>query len=78
VTGTPIRVAMNGKAPRRFDWQNRTHPVDTVLNQWRVDIEWWRVRVWRDYYKLITETGLMVLIFHDRTSNQWYLQRLYD
>lgn len=77
--GQPITVAVNSRAePTSFRWQGRTHPVETIGRRWRVDMEWWRQRIWRAYYKLSTETGLLVIIYQDLLSGDWYLQRLYD
>jgi hypothetical protein len=64
--------------PASFTWQNKTHRVDEITREWRVDIDWWRGRVWRDYFKLSTDTGLLVIIYRDLVSGEWYLQRLYD
>jgi hypothetical protein len=41
-------------------------------------MEWWREGIRRDYFKLTTTTGLLVVIFHDLDTGDWYLQRLYD
>ena len=64
--------------PRAFTWQGRTHPVQTIAKRWRVDVDWWRVRVWREYFKLTTGTGLLVVVYRNLLSGGWYLQRLYD
>ena len=64
--------------PASFTWQGQTHQVDRITRAWRVDIDWWRGRVWRAYFKLSTDTGLLVVIFQDLLSGEWYLQRLYD
>jgi hypothetical protein len=66
------------RTPRAFIWQGRTHPVQAIAKRWRVDVDWWRVRVWREYFKLATGTGLLVVIYRDLLSGDWYLQRLYD
>ena len=78
--GDPIVVTQTGSAvPDRITWQGQTHPVAEVAKQWRVDVEWWRgAAVARDYYKLTTTTGLLVIIYQDLHSGAWYLQRLYD
>ena len=64
--------------PARFNWQGQNHRVDAITREWRVDIDWWRGRVWRAYFKLSTDTGLLVVIYQDLLSGKWYLQRLYD
>jgi hypothetical protein len=61
-----------------FTWRKRTYHVAEVNQQWRVDANWWRRRAWRTYYKLATGTGLLVIIYQDLETQQWYLQRLYD
>lgn len=77
--GQPISVQSDALAtPQTFTWQGRTHPVQTVAKRWRVDHGWWRGRIWREYFKLTTQSGLLVIIYRDLLTGQWYLQRLYD
>ncbi len=77
--GQPIPVSDDADGrPHRFRWQGRTHQVEQITRQWRVDVDWWRDRAWRAYFKLSTDTGLLVEIYHDLLTDQWYLQRLYD
>ena len=77
--GIPIAVVCNGQGrPDRFTWRGRAHAVTLVALAWRVDLEWWRARTWRAYYKLATDTGLLVVVYRDLVSGDWYLQRLYD
>lgn len=59
-------------------WDDGRHPVQVILDRWRVDEEWWRGRIWREYYKLVTDSGLLVEVFHDLTAGDWYVQRVYD
>lgn len=66
--GTPLRLVVEG----------HTHAVEQVANHWRVDATWWRIRVWRDYFKLVTGSGMLVLIYHDILNGGWFLQRVYD
>ena len=68
----------DGTRPAGFTWQNQVHQVSEITREWRVDIDWWRGRVWRAYFKLTTDTGLLVIIYQDLLSGEWYLQRLYD
>lgn len=77
--GEPIRVwRLNGGLPKRFQWNERIHFVQQVANSWRVDVGWWRLRVWRDYYKLLTTSGLLVIVYHDLLTDAWYLYQLFD
>jgi hypothetical protein len=77
--GSPITVfTVGSEVPQHFTWQGQKHNVKEITRRWRVDLDWWRENVWRDYFKLTTQTGLLVVIFHDLQADQWYLQRLYD
>ena len=76
--GSKDAVVADGQRPASFTWQGQIHRVDEITRAWRVDIDWWRGRVWRAYFKLNTDTGLLVVIFQDLLSGEWYLQRLYD
>ncbi len=77
--GQPIVVQADALGvPRCIDWLGQTHTVEIVANRWRVNEEWWRERIWREYFKLATDTGLLVVVFRDLVGGGWYLQRLYD
>ncbi|MEW5956274.1 MAG: hypothetical protein AB1801_01020 [Chloroflexota bacterium] len=77
--GEPITVQHDRLAtPEVLIWQGRRHPVQAVSKRWRVDQGWWRRRVWREYFQLITRTGLMLVIYREVETGQWFLQRLYD
>jgi hypothetical protein len=64
--------------PLRLLWRKQLHHVQHIHNRWRVDREWWRQRIWREYLLLDTKTGLLLVVFHDLLNDKWYLQRLYD
>ena len=63
--GRPIAVWLSG----------RRHIVETVLETWRIDDEWWRERpVSRVYYSLLLEDGRTVTVYHDLISGRWAKQ----
>jgi hypothetical protein len=72
-----VEVDVAGQ-PLYFVWGGRRHPIEQIADQWRADRQWWRLRQWREHFKLVTQTGLLVTIYHDLVNDQWYLQRLYD
>lgn len=76
--GVETAPAADGETPLQFTWQGRRHQVVEVVQGWRVDLDWWRERVWRAYFRVSTDTGLLVVIYQDLLSRRWYLQRLYD
>ena len=57
-------------------WNGRREKVE-VCNRWRVEESWWRDPIARDYYKVVGERWL-ALIYCDRVTGSWYLERLYD
>ncbi len=65
-------------SPVQFTWHTQVHRISQITREWRVDIDWWRERIWRSYYKLSTESGLLVVIYQDLLTGRWYLQRLFD
>lgn len=77
--GVPIAVTCDALAtPRAFRWEQQRHVVMAVRDRWRVDEGWWRRRAWREYFQVITASGLLAEIYHDVRTGQWFLQRVYD
>jgi hypothetical protein len=77
--GEPVTVQGDELGtPHSFSWRGGTHRVQGIAKRWRVDYGWWRRRIWREYFKLHTDTGLLVILYHDLLGRKWYLQRLYD
>jgi hypothetical protein len=77
--GEPIDVSSDAaKTPRAFTWRKQEHRVQGIAKRWRVDGEWWHRHIWREYFKLYTDTGLLVIVYRDMLSDRWYLQRVYD
>lgn len=75
----PIHVTTDGdNLPLSFEWQRKRHDIHSIANLWRVEKEWWHAPIARDYFLVATSSGLLVEIFHDRISHEWYIQRLYD
>ncbi len=79
LSGLALAVWLDDEGiPIRLRWEEQTHPVQGISNRWRVDVRWWRARIWRDYFQLVTTTGLLLVVYHDLVDDRWYLQRMYD
>jgi hypothetical protein len=80
LAGDPITVQATKEDGTLVDfrWREQDHAVEMVITRWRVDMLWWTFRVWRDYFELTTESGLLVVVYRDLIGDGWYLQRLYD
>jgi hypothetical protein len=78
-TGEALQLRLDeAGTPVGLRWAGHWHSVARLSNRWRVDVGWWRWRVWRDYYKLVTQDGVLIEIYQDLLTGQWYVQRLYD
>ena len=75
----PRQAAAEG-APPGFHWQGEPHRILEVCNHWRIHAQWWEggQGVWREYFKVTTDSGLLCLIYHDLPSGGWFLSRVYD
>jgi hypothetical protein len=78
LVGSIITMTEHAELPAHFVWQGRVHRIQHIARRWRVDLEWWRLRIWRDYFRVTTDTGLLVVLYHDLQTGAWYVQRLYD
>lgn len=77
--GRPIAVRCDAAAaPEMIQWDRQWQPVTQIAQRWRVDAGWWRWRTWRDYFKLLTANGLLLVVYHDLLDDTWHLQRIYD
>ena len=49
--------------------------VESVLERWRIDDEWWRDRpISRVYYRLLLEDGRTVDVYKALRSGRWFQQ----
>lgn len=81
--GRPIEVATDPKGrPVALAWQEQRcrvrRTVGDIGNRWRVADDWWRRPIHRDYFLIETTEKFLYVIYHDRVTKQWYLERIYD
>jgi hypothetical protein len=72
----PLRVEVDESDRAVALWlSGRRHAVETVLEIWRIDDEWWRERpVSRVYYSFQLEDGRAMTAYQDVVSEQWAKQ----
>jgi hypothetical protein len=64
--------------PLRFYWERRYHIVERVSRHWRVHLDWWTTHeLWRDYWEVATDAGLLCVLYHDLPDGGWALERIY-
>ncbi len=78
VGGQPLEI-VSEDMPTKFNWQGRAHHITETCNRWRIDTCWWdpAQRVCREYLQIVTDTGLLCLLYRDADS-RWFLARVYD
>jgi hypothetical protein len=62
--GTPTAVVV-GK---------RSRGVCAVRERWRIDDEWWRRPLARDYVTVILQDGRPLTLYHDLVEGGWWVQ----
>jgi hypothetical protein len=64
--------------PRAF----KDHPtaaeaaVETVIEIWRVDDEWWRQPIARRYVEVVLKGGKHLVLYEDLVTGDWYKQNV--
>ena len=53
-------------------------PVAEVVNTWRVETDWWRIPVGRDYVRCLLDDGDCVDLYRDLETGAWHRERRYD
>ena len=67
-----------GGRPASFRWEQRPHAVAQVSRHWRVHLDWWTgVELWRDYWEVTTDSGLLCVLYCDLLTEEWFLERVY-
>jgi hypothetical protein len=49
--------------------------VESILDVWRIDDEWWRLPISRLYYDVMLEGGGHIVLFKDHVSGDWFAQQ---
>lgn len=72
----PVKVETDeGGLPVAVHIPDRRRAVESVLETWRIDDEWWRERpVSRVYRRVLLEDGRVVTVYRDLVSKRWFRQ----
>jgi len=74
-TPVSVRVRLDQEGlPRAIERRGRWIPVEAVRERWRIDDEWWRKPISREYFALVLEDGRPVILFRDLTTGDWFGQ----
>lgn len=64
--GDPTYVRLPGKTARR---------VEAVRERWRIDDEWWRALISREYRVVVLDDGRNLTLYQDLLDGEWYVQK---
>jgi hypothetical protein len=67
--------------PLHLRWRGRAEPVARVEETWALDEGWWRDgprAIRRRYFRLLTRSGLLCVVYRDLSSGRWYLEEVID
>ena len=64
--GEPAYVRLPGRPARK---------VASVREAWRIDDEWWRQPISREYRAVVLDDGRLVTLYHDLLDGRWYAQK---
>ncbi len=70
-----VRTDEDGE-PRHVRFPGRpSRHVEVVRERWRIDDEWWRRPISRDYRTVVLDDGRSVTLYHDLLDGRWYAQK---
>jgi hypothetical protein len=49
--------------------------VEEIIEEWRIDDEWWRTPIHRRYVEVVLAGGTHVVLFEDLVTGDWFMQR---
>ena len=66
--------------PLRFVWRGQPYRIRQIVSRWQEHTDWWQDEspIWRDYVRVDTGEGILLVIYQDLVTGQWCLERIYD
>ena len=55
--------------------ESRPKVVETVVDVWKIEDEWWRNQISRRCTEVVLEGGKHVVLYEDQITGKWFLQR---
>ena len=65
--GTPVAVTVGKR-------RAQAKRVTAVRERWRIDDEWWRHPISREYLSVVLEDGHALTLYLDRVEGGWWVQ----
>ena len=72
---SPVQVRTDEEGlPAELHRRGKRFRVVAVRERWRIDDEWWRTPISREYFALVLEDGRPIILFRDLVAGGWYGQ----
>ena len=74
-TAPPLRQSPDeGEWSRTQEGHGERKTIDSQIETWRVDDEWWREPISRRYVEVVLEGGKHAVLYEDLIANNWFMQ----
>lgn len=74
----PVTVDVDAGMPSSFVRNGHAHRVVDVIGRWRIEGRWWEDGKDREYWRVEASGGAVWDLYHDRRTDRWFLERLWD
>lgn len=66
--------------PLGFLWRGQKYRIAKILSRWQEHTDWWsdERKIWRDYLRVDTAEGMLLVMYQDLVTRHWHLERIYD
>lgn len=73
---SPVKLELDDVGrPLTLHLSGRRIAVESVVEMWRIDDEWWREKpVSRLYWRVVLEEGRIVDVYRDLAGGKWFKQ----
>ena len=72
----PVAVEADERgAPKAVLFKGTFRQVRAISDTWRIDDEWWREPISREYLAVVLDDGRMLTLYHDLLDGSWYAQK---
>jgi hypothetical protein len=71
---SPRRVSLELDAAGRAINVAGMGEIESVLESWRIDDEWWRQTISRSYMQVMLQGGKRLVLFQDLITGEWFAQ----
>jgi hypothetical protein len=67
-SGAPLTLSRNGVREK----------VTAIYERWKIADQWWGKEIERHYFRVRTSKGLVLDIYHEIGTKNWYLSKIHD